>query len=55
MEHGRNSTEVWTFALVTHATTAGTRGTALLRPMLLRCRAPDFPHMRQLVHQLVCS
>jgi len=35
MEHGCNSTEVWTFALVTHATTASTRGTALLRPMLL--------------------
>ena len=28
MEQGYNSTEVWTFALVTHVTTAGTWGVA---------------------------
>jgi len=35
MERDYNSTEVWTFALVTYATTAGTWGIALLCPMPL--------------------
>ena len=63
MECGYNSTEAWTFALVAHATTAGAQETAPASNAATQrrgictggCQTPDFPRIRQLLHQLVRS